>query len=480
MGLSDISSDTLTSMSARKETDFAALLAVLARYPEGASLDQIARAAALDVSRRTLIRRLAELVAAQRLRKHGNIRSARYSLPMAPDATPDGHAPPKIELQHNIFAPLSDESAAILRNVSRPEAARTPVGYHRAFLDSYSPEDSSYLTPADRARLHKISRTAEGTDEPAGTHAQRILDRLLIDLSWNSSRLEGNTYSLLDTRRLIEGGEVAEGKDAADAQMILNHKAAIEFLVQSADEIGFNHHTLLNLHAILAENLLIDPGAAGRIRRIPVEIGRSVYHPPGSPQLLEECFGLVLDKATAISDPFEQAFFVMVQLPYLQPFEDVNKRTSRLAANIPLIKQNLSPLSFIDVDHEAYITGMLGIYELNRVDLFKDVFLWAYERSAARYAATQQMLGEPDQLRLRYRQQLKQVVASIIREPMDTKMAARYIAEWASQHIPAPDRSRFVELVETELLGLHAGNFARHQIRPSEFAAWRRLWEMST
>lgn len=125
--------------------------------------------------------------------------------------------------------------------------------------------------------------------------------------------------------------------------MILNHKDAIEFLVNSVEEIGFNRYTILNLHALLANNLLIDPTAPGRLRHIPVGIEKSVYHPLEMPQLIEEYFDQLLATAAAIKDPFEQAFFTMTQLPYLQPFDDVNKRVSRLAANIPLIKANFSP-----------------------------------------------------------------------------------------------------------------------------------------
>jgi Fic family protein len=205
----------------------------------------------------------------------------------------------------------------------------------------------------------------------------------LIDLSWNSSRLEGNTYSLLETERLLQLGESAEGKDAREAQMILNHKAAIELLVEQADEIGFNRYTILNLHALLSDNLLPDPRASGRLRSIAVGIDGSVYHPLEVPQLIEECFQQILDTATAITNPFEQAFFGMVHLPYLQPFEDVNKRVSRLAANIPLIRQNLSPLSFIDVPLRAYIDGLLGVRtQSHRVaaGCFR-LGLWALERA---------------------------------------------------------------------------------------------------
>ena len=301
--------------------------------------------------------------------------------------------------------------------------------------------------------------------------------RLLIDLSWNSSRLEGNTYSLLDTRRLIEFGEEAQGRNRLEAQMILNHKDAIAFLVSAADEIGFNRYTILNLHGILAQNLLPDEAAAGRLRRIAVGIEKSAFHPLEVPQLIEECFNQVLATANAIEDPFEQSFFAMVHLPYLQPFDDVNKRVSRLAANIPFIKGNLSPLSFTGVPRSSYRDAMLGIYELNKVDLLKDVFIWAYERSAERYAAVRQSLGDPDPFRQRHREALRQLVGDVVRGKMNRKAAAAYMAEWTNDNVTADERETFREMAETDLLGLHEGNFARLQIRPSEFAAWKIAWE---
>ncbi|MGA2128093.1 MAG: Fic family protein [Xanthobacteraceae bacterium] len=277
--------------------------------------------------------------------------------------------------------------------------------------------------------------------------------------------------------RSSELGEEAEGRARLEAQMILNHKDAIEFLVGAADEIGFNRYTILNLHALLANNLLADPTAAGRLRYIAVGIERSTFHPLELPQLIEESFDQVLATAAAIIDPFEQAFFAMVQLPYLQPFDDVNKRVSRLAANIPLIKGNLSPLSFAEVPRQTYTEAVLGVYELTRIDLLKDVFIWAYERSAARYAAVRQSLGEPDPFRLRYRDQLRDLIGDVVRARVARKDAARRIAAWSKTAIDPADRRRFAELAETELTSLHEGNFARYRIRPAEFAAWRRVWE---
>jgi hypothetical protein len=258
--------------------------------------------------------------------------------------------------------------------------------------------------------------------------------------------------------------------------MILNHKAAIEFLVQTASDITFDRRTILNLHALLSENLLDDPRSEGRLRRKGVGISGSVFHPLENPALIDEAFDQILATARAIADPFEQSLFVMVQLPYLQPFDDVNKRVSRLAANIPFIRHNLSPLSFVDVPDQTYVQGMLGVYELNRVDLIKDVFLWAYERSAHRYAAIRKVIGEPDAFRLRHRQALKAVVADVVRGIMDKKSAAAHVAAWATDHIDTADRPRFIEVAETELMALHEGNFARFQVRPSEFDAWQVVW----
>jgi hypothetical protein len=438
-------------------------------YPEGATAQQIAGALRPPIPRRTLQYRLKRLVDEKRLTQQSSGRWAKYRLAVAPEAAPA----PAATGEETI--PLSRPALQIQKYLRQPLTARKPVGYNREFLDSYRPNVSSYLSQAERAHLHDAGKPTSG-DQPAGTYAKQILNRLLIELSWNSSRLEGNTYSLLDTKRLIDFGEQAPGKEQLEAQMILNHKDAIEFLVTAADDIGFNRYTILNLHALLANNLLGDPTAAGRLRRIAVDIERSTFHPLEIPQLIEECFNQILATAAAIADPFEQAFFVMVQLPYLQPFDDVNKRVSRLSANIPLIKGNLSPLSFTDVPRSTYTDAMLGAYELNKIDLLKDVFIWAYERSAARYAAVRQSLGEPDPFRLQYRAAIREIIGEVIHGRMDRKSAAAHVAAWAQEHIDPPDRDRFREVTEDELLSLHEGNFARYQIKPSDFKEWQQVW----
>lgn len=452
------------------EEALAAIENVVGRSPSGVSAPQILHALATRVPLRTLQYRLKHLVTLKRLVMDGKGRWAKYRMPdtnTGAAARNDANEP---------VMPLSEEGTAIRDYVGQTLRARKPVGYDRKFLDRYRPNTSFYLTKRERTHLAAVGHP-QIAEQPAGTYARQILNRLLIDLAWNSSRLEGNTYSLLDTKRLIELGEEAEGRAHLEAQMILNHKDAIEFLVGAADEIDFNRYTILNLHAILANNLLADPTAAGRLRYIAVGIERSAFHPLEVPQLIDESFDQILATAAAISNPFEQAFFVMVQLPYLQPFDDVNKRVSRLAANIPLIKRNLAPLSFTDVPRQAYTEAMLGVYELKKTELLKDVFIWAYERSAARYAAVRQSLGEPDPFRLRYREQVRELIAALVQMRVGRKNAATKIAAWPKNKIDPDDRQHFAEVVEAELIGLHEGNFARYRIRPAEFAAWRRVWE---
>ena len=457
------------------DDDLAAIERALLKYPGGASAQQILLALATPLTLRTLQYRLSNLAGRNRILREGGGRSVRYRL--APLRSEDKATGPASHLSsEDSVVPISAAAAAIRDYVRRRPEARKPVGYNRAFLDAYRPNVSQYVSEVERRHLAQIGRP-QIAEQPAGTYAKQILSRLLIDLAWNSSRLEGNTYSLLDTKRLIEFGEEAEGRGHRDAQMILNHKDAIEFLVTSADEIGFNRYTILNLHALLANNLLADPAAAGRLRYIAVGIEQSAFHPLEVPQLIEECFDQMLGVASAIDDPFEQAFFIMVQLPYLQPFDDVNKRVSRLAANIPLIKSNLSPLSFTDVPRRSYTEAVLGVYEMNKVDFLKDVFIWAYERSAARYAAVRQSLGEPDPFRLRHRAHLREIVSTVVRGSMNRKQAVTRIAGWAQERIDPGERRRFIEIAEAELMSLHEGNFARYQIRPSEFASWRKVWE---
>ena len=441
------------------------LLAAIARHEEGATMAQIEVGLGDAPSRRTLQRRLTHLMGRGRIVAQGNGPATRYRTNVTPSASPAA-APPR-----EAYVPVSPEGEQVSTWVRLPIMRRVPVGYVRHFLESYRPNETWYLSdPARRQWLHDMGMDALGV-RPAGTYARETLGRLLIDLSWASSQLEGNTYTRLDTQRLIEHGQEAEGKAQAETQMILNHKQAIEFLVDESDEIGLNLHTFMNLHALLSENLLRDPAAGGRLRARAVDIAGTVFRPLAIPQQIDELFRMILDKAAAIRDPFEQAFFQMVHIPYLQPFEDVNKRVSRLAANIPLIKAGLCPLSFVEVPERAYVEGLLGVHERNRIELLRDVFLWAYERSCQQFRAIASGLPEPDPFRLKYRAALGEVVAEIVRQGLAPKEAP--VRNLTHTLVPPADLDRFVQLALDELGHLHEGNIARYRLRLSEFRAWR-------
>ena len=432
-----------------------------------------------DVSRRTAQRWIATWVQAGNISAEGDARIRLYYPGPRHAAAPVRSGGPRVAQPGaggaDAFSgaqeiPLSPEGREILAYIDRPIQERRPVGYQREFLDDYRPNVTWYLPELVPRRLHRIGRTAQ-QPAPAGTYSRAILKRLLIDLSWASSHLEGNTYSVLDTRKLIELGRAAKGKATIETQMILNHKTAIELLVENIDSAAFNRYTLFNLHSALAENLLPDARDEGRIRLHAVDIGRSVFRPLSAPPLIEATFDTVLRKAARIGDPFEQSFFLMVHLPYLQPFADINKRTSRLAANLPLFRANLCPLTFLDVPAAAYSKGILGVYEMTRIELLRDVYVWAYERSAQEYPAIRQQLAEPDPLRLAYRTIIKDLVRLTVSQGQ-IKGAAAMDRE-LKKAVSAADRTLLRGMIEDEIAHLHEGVLARYGLRPAEFSAWQ-------
>lgn len=460
-----------------------ALILKLLTQESEVSIRSIARAVELSESngthRKAIRRALQSLQDQGLLEPKGDGRSRVYvkaiqPQPSVPNSVSNGERV-LFQIERGPFdgIELRNQSQEILKSISRPESARKPVGYNLIFLNSYQPNETFYLSEEQRAKLHELG-LVETQTRPAGTYARNILSRLLIDLSWNSSRLEGNTYSLLETKRLIELGEVAQGKDATEAQMILNHKMAIEYVVENAAVDHLNALDIRSIHALLSENLLGDPSASGKIRQLAVGISGTTYLPLENPYLLEECFKTIVEKFNAIKDEFEQSLFALVHLSYLQAFEDVNKRTVRLVANIPFIKKNLKPLSFIDLNKEAYVTSLIGVYEKNDVSLIADLYIWAYTRSSQRYTAIQQSLGEPNLLKFKYRQLIHEIVREIVLEKTVGSQVVHKIRNLIEdKRAPVEDRAELFKLIETEIMSLHEGNAARFKIRPSEYQTWK-------
>ncbi|MCW7552907.1 Fic family protein [Endozoicomonas gorgoniicola] len=421
-----------------------------------------------NLTRRTTQRWLNNLLAEEKIVAIGEGRGRRYQARSTPNTQQDAS---QLEV-FPAFIPLSADSKDILAYIEQPVESRHPIGYQREFLDAYQPNKTYYLSAPIRQQLRRMGDTKQ-TSQPAGTYGRAILNRFLIDLSWASSHLEGNTYSRPDTVRLIEEGYAAEGKAAIETQMILNHKSAIEFLVDNAETASYNRFTLLNLHSLLSENLLPNPADEGRIRLHQVEIGKSVFRPLAGEVIISELLDILLQKASQIEDPFEQSFFMMVHLPYLQPFADVNKRTSRLAANLPLIRANLCPLTFLDVPEQAYSRATLGVYEMTRIELLRDLYLWAYERSTQEYLVIKQQLAEPDPLRLQHRNLIKKVVNKIVLQPDADPL--ELVDRLLPEDMQDSDRSDLSSLIIEELRRLHEGVLARYGLRPSQFKHWQDI-----
>ena len=404
------------------------------------------------------------------IRFRGNTRARRYL------ALPRGAAAlrPVDDTVHAEGFALSPESGEILRLLDVPASARAQVSYRRAFLDQYVPGETEYLPKALREYPASRGRT-DDEQQPAGTYARRVLERFLLDLTWNSARLEGNTYSLLDTERLLTSGKGAEGKTATEAQMLLNQKVAIEVLIGApGTPARLDERTVKTLHALLLENLLGNPLDEGRLRATAVQIGGSTYLPLANPQLIDECFRQVVLTAQRIEDPFERSFFTLVHLPYLQPFIDGNRRVARLVANIPLIERNRVPLSFVEVPRDVYQRAMLAVYEFTRVELLRDLYVWAYERSAARLGQVRTSLGEPDPFRLEHRAALREVVSNVVRELLPRGAWRQALQDYAEKNLPPAARARFVASAELDLETLNEVTAARYGFRPSEFEAWTK------
>jgi len=279
--------------------------------------------------------------------------------------------------------------------------------------------------------------------------------------------MEGNTYDILQTERLIRFGEEAAGKDRKEALMILNHKEAIQYVVDNLDEIGLRRPDLFAIHALLSDGLLADPAMSGRLRAMQVGISHSSYRPLDDAVAIAEEFDILLYKAAQITDPFEQSFFLLVHIPYLQAFAHVNKRTSRVASNIPLLKSDLAPMSFTTMDDSDYIDGLIGVYELNNVALLREVYMDAYLASAEKYRILRAEVESPEKAALAYRECVCAAVRRCILEFKEFRNDA--VDEMAlDAGVPDADRADVVAYVREQIAGLHEGNVIRYRLKSDD------------
>lgn len=437
------------------------LLRLLGQESTPISLLELQSKFSENLAERTLRRWLNDFIAEGLVQKSGQKRGTRYEVIKKVDI-----------LKNNASSYFSSDSVQILSLVQQPIYQRLPISYSDAWFDSYLPNKTYYLPENLRNQLHQAGVRSK-IDDPAGTYAHQIFNRLLIDLSYNSSRLEGNTYSRLDTEKLLLSGMSAEGKLDEEKIMILNHKEAIRYLVDNANRIDVSFQTICTIHYLLADGL-VEPKYAGKVRDHSVRIGGSTYMPFEDPKRLQEQLLKVSQKAALILNPFEQSLFLLIHVSYLQAFSDVNKRTARLCSNIPLIPKNLVPLSFNDIEREDYMSAMIAVYEFQKTGPMVDLYVFSYLRTCAAYDSTIKAIGF-DEERVRYRQQRRSIIRDIIIRLLTGKALQSFIKEEISKLIPADARKAVEADLMEDLEQLDQSHIAGLGITVNQAQAWTKL-----
>lgn len=353
--------------------------------------------------------------------------------------------------------------------INAPLSKRPVVTYDELWLRDYIPNETRYLSEKVREKLH--SRSPIGS-APISSMDQHDMSTFLCGLPYGSSRLEGNGYTFLDTVSLIEQGLEKQGASRYDTQMILNHHQAVRFLIENTSyppgpgDVALTGRDVRTIHSLLSENLLKDPGMSGVIRNTPITIRDCSYRPLEVRESIESCLNDVLAKASQIEDPFEQSFFLNVHIPYLQPFVDCNKRTARLLCNIPLLRAGLAPMSWMDVDRDAYRDALIAVYELNEPGMLSEVFEDGYMRSVEHFNI---MLHsrEPDEIVLKYGPEIRESVRNRILNNDDS----------IPNSVADVDAAAFINKVEIELdkvIALDPAKLFKNKLREGDIQAWQR------
>ncbi len=219
-------------------------------------------------------------------------------------------------------------------------------------------------------------------DEMSDNEYRKEMERLGIDLSWKSSQIEGNTYSLLETERLLRESKTANGKTKEEAVMLLNHKDALRFILDNPDYLQIltvSH--IEDIHQLLTKDLSVDKG----IRHRRVGITGTNYHPLDNEFQIREAMNDMCDLINNRTDIFEKSLLALLLLSYIQAFSDGNKRTARITSNAILIANGYCPLSFRSVDSIDYKKAMLIFYEQNSLYAFKKIFIDQFEFAVREY-----------------------------------------------------------------------------------------------
>ena len=453
------------------ERQYSAIEGIVGNGPDGLDAISIQRALREElgraVPRRVVNRWLAAMAKDRRIERKGTGRLTRYFRGVVGGGESQGA--PEVDRPR-----LTPEAEKLLADVRSDAGVRPPMPYRDQVLRDYRPGEIWHLSQPRRTKLRELGRTPE-LAAPPGTFERRHYDRFLLDLTCGSValELEAPSYSRLEVQQLLTGGAPDPMRSATETQLILNHKRAIELLVDAESPLGLDRGSLCNLHAALSENLLPDPSDEGRLRSRRVLLPGTSLVPLARESEIAERLDLLLDRVRAIPDPFEQAFFLLLQLPYLHPFFALNEAVARVAANIPLVRANLCPMTWEGVPRDVYMNGVRGYFEYQKHSLLRDVFEWGYERSCERLAVSAQTAGEPDPIRLRYRRELHGVVREVVLGRVVAD--AGWLVRWGELNgVVADDMELFATTARMLFEAMHEGVIGRYGITRDQFAEWRQ------
>ena len=243
--------------------------------------------------------------------------------------------------------------------------------------------DHSVFTKSELGKLEILQKDYQANiKQLSKTEYNKELDRLAIDLSWKSSQIEGNTYSLLETERLIKEKETASGKTKEEAIMLLNHKDALDFIIKNSDYLHpLSVSKIEDIHSVLIKELAVERN----LRKRRVGISGTNYRPLDNEFQILEALKSSCDLINSKENIFEKALLALVLISYIQPFMDGNKRTARIVSNAILMNDNYCPLSFRTVDSIDYKKAMLLFYEQNNISRFKEIFITQFEFAVKTY-----------------------------------------------------------------------------------------------
>ena len=337
------------------------ILEYLHYHPES-SRSEITDGITTKVSSATLKRAISEAVKQNLIHVTGKGKATKYNI------TPQAHVLITLNID-TYFEKEIDER--IVQQGFNFDLIQQILPYVTLFSD----EELRHLTNLQKTFAQNVSRLSslEYTKE---------MERLGIDLSWKSSQIEGNTYSLLETERLLTEKEEAKGKSKEEAIMLLNHKDSLKFILQEPDYLETLTVTHIeDIHSILTKDLNVDHN----IRSRRVGITGTKYRPLDNEFQIREAMRDTCDLINGKSCVFEKALLALVLLSYIQPFADGNKRTARIVSNAILIANKYCPLSFRTVDSIDYKKAMLIFYEQNNISAFKRIFMEQFEFAVNTY-----------------------------------------------------------------------------------------------